>query len=714
MAYSIEILGSLARGLSDRISAGETGPDIDHDIKMYQAAAGEADEWCRHTAVSLGNFLEDLITQNAAKAMDIKLLSLRLKNFKGVESFELDIDGQNATVTGRNGAGKSTLADGLAWLLFDKNAAGESKFGLKPTGSDGQELHNLEHEVDAALRIIGSSPESEGTIYSQDSTLTLKKTLVEKWVKKRGQSAQEFAGHETAYTIDGVPKSKKEYDEVISGIAPEQIFRMLTSATFFNAMKWQDRRTVLLDVAGDVTDEDVFAGHPKLLPLKKSIPSGRTLIDHVKVLKADRKRIVADVDGITPRIDEVSRTVPEASEMVPPKTARSYGELQNDLKQAQQERAALLAGDTTDAREQVLRLKEKMSKEDQAYHESVRKAQAERANGMARVEQCGVSIKRLEGIIEQCHAQITALEQTNERFRSDWIMLDSGTAPEAICVTCGQDLPADQAEEIRAKFMERKAEEMKKIQETGTANKAEIEKLKTEIVLREAEHAGIVDEQEEAQEAVDAIAMPEAPDHEMIQDLIAGIEGDIAKMATPDSTKVDAEIAEIEASIKQYDAVAERQKVAAAAEKRITGLKADQKRLGIELDKIDAEIMLVEDFTRAKVLMLTDAVDSKFAPLSFKLFAEQINGGLAETCEVLRDGVPYGDLSRGQKAVAGLQIIKVLSGHYGITAPVFVDDAEGITLDLPTVDGGQYISLVAADRHDGITVEIEQAEEATA
>jgi len=68
MPHSIEILAGLARALSDRISAGETGPDIEHDIEMYQAAAAEADEWCRHTAVSLGNFLSELITQKRSES----------------------------------------------------------------------------------------------------------------------------------------------------------------------------------------------------------------------------------------------------------------------------------------------------------------------------------------------------------------------------------------------------------------------------------------------------------------------------------------------------------------------------------------------------------------------------------------------------------------------------------------------------------------------
>jgi hypothetical protein len=127
----------------------------------------------------------------------------------------------------------------------------------------------------------------------------------------------------------------------------------------------------------------------------------------------------------------------------------------------------------------------------------------------------------------------------------------------------------------------------------------------------------------------------------------------------------------------------------------------------IEVEKVDKHIMLCELFTRTKVSLLTDSVNQKFYPLSFKLFAEQINGGIAECCEVMRDGVPYGDLSRGQKAVAGLSIIRNLSLHYGFTCPVFIDDAEGITLDLPYLPDGQYFRLCAEGSFSVLTFESE-------
>ena len=43
------------------------------------------------------------------------------------------------------------------------------------------------------------------------------------------------------------------------------------------------------------------------------------------------------------------------------------------------------------------------------------------------------------------------------------------------------------------------------------------------------------------------------------------------------------------------------------------------------------------------------------------------------------DGVPYVGLNNGMKINVGIDIINALSRHYGVTVPLFVDNAEGVT-----------------------------------
>ncbi len=86
-----------------------------------------------------------------------------------------------------------------------------------------------------------------------------------------------------------------------------------------------------------------------------------------------------------------------------------------------------------------------------------------------------------------------------------------------------------------------------------------------------------------------------------------------------------------------------------------------------------------------------------FRYVKFKLFDTQVNGEEVEVCEATFNGVPYGDCSTGEKVVVGLDIIRAIQRHTGVSAPIFIENAEGIT-DYPDNvldDFKQIIFLVA-------------------
>ena len=76
--------------------------------------------------------------------------------------------------------------------------------------------------------------------------------------------------------------------------------------------------------------------------------------------------------------------------------------------------------------------------------------------------------------------------------------------------------------------------------------------------------------------------------------------------------------------------------------------------------------------------MVSDKINQVFSLAKFKLFERQINGGIAEACEVTIDGVPYGDLNSAAKINAGLDVINSLSEKLDLKVPVFIDNAESV------------------------------------
>jgi hypothetical protein len=140
---------------------------------------------------------------------------------------------------------------------------------------------------------------------------------------------------------------------------------------------------------------------------------------------------------------------------------------------------------------------------------------------------------------------------------------------------------------------------------------------------------------------------------------------------------------------------------------RIEELKAREKQLAAEFEKMEGELYLTEQFIRSKVKLLEDKINSRFKWARFKLFDVQVNGGVVECCETLYNGVPYsGGLNNAARINVGLDIINTLSEHYGFDAPIFIDNAEAVTQLAET--RGQQIRLIVSEPDKRLRVEIEK------
>ena len=110
-------------------------------------------------------------------------------------------------------------------------------------------------------------------------------------------------------------------------------------------------------------------------------------------------------------------------------------------------------------------------------------------------------------------------------------------------------------------------------------------------------------------------------------------------------------------------------------------------------------IDLTEDFIRTKMNRISEIVNEMFKVVSFRLFTNQINGGLQETCECTVNGVPYSTLNNGHRIIAGLDIIRSLSELYNVTAPIFCDNAESVNeFNLPEMDAQMILLTVTEDK----------------
>lgn len=648
----------------------------------------------------------------------MRLLKLSLINFKGKKNFTLKADCENINVFGDNETGKTTLFDAFLWLLFDKDSTGKKDFAIKTLDADNNVIQGLNHEVEGVFELNGKQ-------------LTLLKVYAEKWTKKRGSATSEFTGHTTDHFIDGVPVSKGEYQAKIAEIADESIFKLLTSPSYFNEqLHWQDRRKILLEVCGDISDQEVIASDKKLAKLT-TILGDRTLENHKKVIAAKKAEINKELEKLPVRIDETMRSLPDITNLVPEKLAEDIAKIQSLVKEKRQEIVRVEnGGEVVEKRKQLaeidgelLRIKNNHRSMFDGLIVEKQKLLSEAREKFADLR---ADIRNYKNSFIQNVHMISDLETRLAQLRSKWEQVNAESfnyEKDDACPTCGQALPVEKLEEARnkamAKFNQTKAEELEKIRTEGKYNKAEVEKLKDESADNqkniEASEKNLASVEETATNFQSEITnlqgqsenYTQSPTYIQKLNEKENINKAIADLQTGSQetvSKLQGEIIELETSIgtlRQAQAKVEQRK---QGEVRINELKVQERELAAEYEKLEGELYLAEEFIRTKVAMLEQKINSKFKMARFKLFETQVNGGLNEVCETLYKGVPYGSgLNNAAKINVGLDIINTLAEHYNFTTPIFVDNAEAVTKLIDTK--GQLIKLVVSAKDKNLRVE---------
>jgi len=650
----------------------------------------------------------------------MKLLSLTLKNFKGIKSFTLEAQGGNVDVFGANAVGKTTLFDAFLWLIFDKDSQNKKDFDIKTLDAAGNVLHGLEHEVEATLEIDGRP-------------LVLRKVYKEDWTKKRGSVDRTFTGHTTDHFVHGVPMKKTEYNAKIAEIANEDIFKLLTSPTFFNTqLSWQDRRKILLQVCGDISDTDVIASDKTLAKLPE-ILSGRKLDDHRKVIAERRRAINDELERIPIRIDEIERGLPDIQGIQADRLPVELSQLRDQRNKKQQELLEIHNGGAGAEKLRKLRLIEGEFIRQKNEHQS-------KLEGLAsdkRQELMAIrdAIMDVKGSISEYARSIQGYERDMasytarmEQLRQDWLK-ENGKQftfeQEETCPTCGQDLPQarlrDAMGKALAQFNKAKADKLESINVEGQRLKAlktemEVELATTRIKmdkdtadLTELEHKELFKKAE-----IDSILQGAQPvtttseyaalnrDKEAVEAELRDIEAG----ARDASDKVKQEIEELDGDITILEKTAAQVEYHKQSLQRIEQLKKQEKDLAKEFEQLENELYLTEQFIRTKVSLLEEKINSRFKMARFKLFDVQVNGGMVECCETLYNGVPYSSgLNNAARINVGLDIINNLAEYYGFSPVIFVDNSESVNELIET--RGQQIRLIVSAKDKQLRVEIE-------
>lgn len=633
---------------------------------------------------------------------DIKIKRLALENFKCHRNLVLDFNGGNASIYGDNATGKTSIYDSLTWLLFgkDSHGNGEKNIEIKPLNAAGEVRDHLtETAVEAAFLVDGDE-------------ITMRRTLKEVWSTKRGNTEATYDGNTSEYYIDGVPVKKYVFSEKVDQLVSEDTFRLLTSVSHFaDGISWQERRAVLFNVAAVADDETILTTDERFRPLIEG--KGKLSVDdYKKKLVAEKRGFVGIKTEIPARISECQITIDDL-QGVDFNKARAELEILNGRRERLEAEILSIEHDTAsdkkrmEIREARLELQQ-IETENKAFRAS-QMANAPDITGMRS------NLSRLQAqhaanlnTLANEKAYIESLDKEIAGARERWIAVNAETFVGGTCPTCGQTLPAAQLKSATDNFEAQKAKRLREIEQTANARKeakaaalARIETSKTEIATLESEvtkAAGVITAAEsnvitvvDMEGYTERIAIVEARIRTLETEL-----ADMAQNTTGIKAELQKQISAVKAEADKQSEIIGKESLLGYVRKRVEELQEDAKNAAACLDAIEQMLFLIDEYTRYKTQYVENSINSMFRIAKFRLFREQANGGIEDRCDVVYEGIPYINLNSGAKINVGIDIINTLSRAYGVTVPLFVDNAESVTR-LEQSDN-QIIRLVVSEK----------------
>lgn len=627
----------------------------------------------------------------------MRLKSLTLNNFKGIKSFTFEPDCKNTAVFGDNATGKTTLADAQCWLLIDKDSKGTPNFSPKTKDAQGEDIHNLEHSVEGTYQL------------SDGSLITLKKVLKEDWKTKRGSNTETFSGHTTDYFVDKVPCKEKEYADKLLAIASVSNMMMLSLPLYFSEkMSMQERRQKLLDIVGDMNDYEIIASDDKLKELTDylrkplSVSQFYSVEEYEKIARASFKEINTKIKEIPGRIDEATKAIPdidfsekELDEQLS-KLQCVKAILEIKLKSTNNEQTAELNTKISELKTQLANAETEHIKSNQNLYKDI---DSEISSLSSKSSDLNSQLLQLNFKRQNTSSELNHLISEREKVLDRYKEIEKTVWNDnTVCPSCGQSLPEKTIQQSKEKFNLNRSNKLIELNEYGKkyCSKDMIAEREKTLVTLDSQIEDMKNQCKSYEDAITALREKRStitvPNFnttvifKKINDQIDNLTYELVKMQKGLSTDLDevkAQVSELNDKIRECIDNKSKIDLAKKQKERIAELEKEEKKLGVESEKTQKGIYLCEEFIRTKVLLLDNKINGLFKTVKFRLFIQQINGGIKEDCEVLIPSesglVPFSLANNAARINAGLEIISALSEHLNFIMPVFVDNAESVT-----------------------------------
>ena len=678
------------------------------------------------------------------KTVDIKSVDLQnYRCFSGEREFHADF-GDKTRLSGKNGSGKSTVMNAVMEVLTGKNADGTQADNVRPI-VDGQEVEGVDVERTVVLDIDGKETE-------------IKKITKQKRERVDGVMQYVPGSNVNSYTVDGISFNQKKLDEFITEniCPPETLLACCNPNAFLSLKSTTDMRAFLEKMAGfDLNEyikslgaefsevDEITKGHP-IEQVQKTL--NKQLTDQKKATtKAETEWKYEKAKAIDSGKDDITRLTEQKVNYENQIAILDEQEKSlDDVMAAYDQKSKDILDLKFEQSEVVRKANEGLIQQRKALDSEIFSLEQDKKSAENSLKLAEMDLKHAKMGVERHTAEV-------KKAQEDWKTYSEREYPEEnlekikaeqfdesslICPTCGQDLPAEQAEKIRSEFERKKAKRIADEENVKTSFYEAKDKKLTEITesgnkaaadLKEAKKAQAEAERKvtELKQKITSLAM----EIQQKQTELSKLPESVDLSDNTEYQKITAEIEQAETALREMNnGSGQRGEITdkrngfirecAKIDAEINNIQRKKQAHEEEVEKLyqafressqkEADILrkrdILRNFSIQKNARIAELVNPNFTQFQFVFTDETQSGEIIETCKLMKNGIEYKNLNYSDQLLCRIDLVCGFQKINGLSLPIFADNAESLNSWRLPETGRQMVFLEVTE--DDLKVEV--------
>lgn len=669
--------------------------------------------------------------------MRIRIKSLHLENYKKFDKASFQFF-DRTKISGRNKEGKSTLENAYMEILTGKEVGGTQPDGIRPHGSDGEDLNRSDIIREVALDFDGKE-------------ITIRKITKQKWRKPHGQTEEVLDGNTTSFEINGKSYGVRAFEDFMKKIVDPVLFILCTNANYLISIikKSTSDGRELIEKAAGFSQEKFIEENPKYSKILE-ITNGHSIEDSMKILQ---KQLSGSKKKLEQKNTELKyeQTRDSGSQIEISDLELAKGEWREKIaevdKQEQALDEAVKAYDIANVeifslkaklneiannagaglREQRAELDQKISElniQNKGYANELRMAEMD-------LKHAKMGIERHSAELKKARADYSETSKKNfDETKLHEIEAEQFNEDSLICPECGQVRPEAQRINLRETFEQsknRRIAELKKAkkrfnvelsnmldsimiignkanddlkvaQEAEKEAEQKILELRKQILSTSSEIEKLCGKLEKLPKEVDLSGNEEYLElSEQIKKkefaLSAMDNGSMKRMELRQQrNQYMDEISKLDGQIQKANADEEQK------ERKLAELKVEFDKQKQVVADIERNIDVLNQFSIEKNAALAEKINPFMDGFKFNFLTYTLEKNPVECCQIIRNGTEYNNLNYSDRLLVETSMIRGFQKMNNLDLPIWIDNSESINDErLPELDTQMIVLKVTND-----------------